>query len=215
MDDQNKNLILATALSFLVIMVWFMLFPPEEPVQQVANEAATAQQTADGTVLPPATGLEGSTIEATTPQELRETALAAGERITIETPRVEGSISLTGGRIDDLALRDYRETLDEGSDIVTLLSPVGSAHGYYALYGWVPGGDLTFEQVPSANTPWALESGDQLTVSTPITLKWDNGAGLIFRRTIAPRRTNRPQKLFHPARRHHPPIWRGVVGNRL
>ena len=30
MDDQNKNLILATALSFLVILVWFLLFPPPE-----------------------------------------------------------------------------------------------------------------------------------------------------------------------------------------
>ncbi|WP_299192506.1 membrane protein insertase YidC [uncultured Litoreibacter sp.] len=185
MDDQNKNLILATALSFLVIMVWFFIFPPEEPVQQVANEATTSQPAADGTVLPPSAGLEGSTIEATTPQELRETALAAGDRITIETPRVEGSISLTGGRIDDLSLKDYRETLNEESDIVTLFSPVGSAHGYYALYGWVPGGNLTFDQVPSANTAWNLESGSELTVGSPVTLKWDNGAGLIFRRTIA------------------------------
>ena len=31
MDDQNKNLILATALSFAVILVWFVMFPPEEP----------------------------------------------------------------------------------------------------------------------------------------------------------------------------------------
>ena len=30
MDDQNRNLILATALSFLVILVWFFLFPPPE-----------------------------------------------------------------------------------------------------------------------------------------------------------------------------------------
>ncbi|MEY3307712.1 MAG: rane protein insertase YidC, partial [Pseudomonadota bacterium] len=32
MDDQNKNLILATALSFLVILAWFFFFPPPEPV---------------------------------------------------------------------------------------------------------------------------------------------------------------------------------------
>ncbi len=30
MDDQNKNLILATALSLVVILVWFFLFPPPE-----------------------------------------------------------------------------------------------------------------------------------------------------------------------------------------
>ena len=27
MDEQNRNLILATGLSFLVILVWFLLFP--------------------------------------------------------------------------------------------------------------------------------------------------------------------------------------------
>ncbi|MEM9584687.1 MAG: membrane protein insertase YidC [Pseudomonadota bacterium] len=181
-DDQNKNLILATALSFLVIMVWFILFPPEEPVQPTTTETAT-EQTADGTVLPPRAGEQ--LIEPTTPQELRETALAEGDRITIETPRVTGSIALTGGRIDDLSLKDYRETLDQGADIVTLLSPLGSAHGYYALYGWVAGGGLTFEQVPSANTQWTVESGSSVGVDAPVTLKWDNGAGLIFRRTIS------------------------------
>ncbi len=185
MDDQNKNLILATALSFLVILVWFFIFPPEEPIQPAANQAEAPLESADGTVLPPSVGQDASSIAATTPQELRETALAEGERIIIETPRVEGSISLTGGRIDDLSLKDYRETLEEGSDIVTLFSPLGSVHGYYALYGWVPAGDLTFEQVPSANTQWSIESGTVLGVDTPVTLRWDNGAGLTFRRTIS------------------------------
>ena len=33
MNDQNKNLILATVLSFVVIVVWFLLFPPPEQTQ--------------------------------------------------------------------------------------------------------------------------------------------------------------------------------------
>ena len=59
-------------------------------------------------------------------------------------PRSKASISLIGGRIDDLSLRQYRETLDEDSPIVRLLSPVGGEEPYYALYGWAPGGDLGF-----------------------------------------------------------------------
>ena len=39
MDDQNKNLILATALSFLVILIWFALFPPPATVpDELASE---------------------------------------------------------------------------------------------------------------------------------------------------------------------------------
>ena len=60
MDDQSKNLILATALSFLVILAWFFLFPPEEPAP-TPPPAETAQQ--DGTAAPPAPGTD-----ATTPQ---------------------------------------------------------------------------------------------------------------------------------------------------
>lgn len=176
MQDQNKNLILATALSFLVILVWFFLFPPEEPVAPIATETSQSAPITDSAAAPPA---------IIQPGVARETALASAERLTIETDRLEGSISLTGGRLDDLALRGYRDTLDPDSDIVTLLSPVGGSQAYYALYGWAPGGDLSYEQVPGSNTEWQIESGDTLTTSSPVTLKWDNGAGLIFRRNVA------------------------------
>ncbi len=121
MDDQNKNLILAAALSFLVIMVWFVLFPPEEP--PVAPAETETAQSAAPTAQTPTTA-----IVPTSPAEARATALTGAERIKIETPKLVGTISLTGGRIDDLALRDYKETLDEDAETVTLLSPVGTAN---------------------------------------------------------------------------------------
>ncbi|MEP2784778.1 MAG: membrane protein insertase YidC [Pseudoruegeria sp.] len=180
MDDQNKNLILATALSFLVILVWFVFFPPEEP--QIDPNAPVAVQ-ADGSSIatdvastPPAAA---STVEATQGIEAVEAA-----RISIETPNLAGSISLAGGRIDDLELKSYRETLAEDSPLVRLLSPVGSANAYYALYGWAPAGSLGFEDVPGANTNWALESGDTLTPESPVVLRWNSESGLIFRRKI-------------------------------
>lgn len=183
MNDQNKNLILATALSFIVILVWFLLFPPEE-VAPVDPNAVTQSETGaapDMALTPPGTDAP----VLIDPEATREVALATAERVTIETDTVLGSISLVGGRIDDLSLRDYRETLDEDSEIVRLFSPVGGPEAFYALYGWAPGGALDFEDVPGANTQWSVESGDTLGIDSPVTLVWDNGAGLIFRRTIA------------------------------
>ncbi len=185
MDDQNKNLILASALSFLVILVWFVLFPPEQPV--VDPNAPVVEQTAPAANTTPqvaGTAAGTSTLVPANPAETRQAALATAERLQIKTDTLSGSISLTGGRIDDLSLERYKETLDPDSEIVTLLSPVGSADAYYALYGWAPAGDLTFEQVPGANTPWQVESGDVLTPSTPVTLVWTNDVGLTFRRTL-------------------------------
>ncbi|MFT5868091.1 MAG: YidC/Oxa1 family membrane protein insertase [Paracoccaceae bacterium] len=186
MDDQNKNLILATALSFLVILVWFVLFPPNQPtLDPNAPPAAITATDENGAVIaltPPTTATAPL---MATPAETRAAALSEGARVTIDTPALSGSISLIGGRIDDLSLRNYDDTLATDSEIVRLLSPVGGPQAYYALYGWAPGGELGYDAVPGANTPWQLEDGDILTPSTPITLNWDNGAGLIFRRAIS------------------------------
>ena len=175
MDDQNKNLILATALSFLVILVWFVMFPPPEAVVDTTLPAAAVAT--DGTTPPAADSTAGAPAAAE--------PLPQAPRLTIDTPRLAGSISMLGGRIDDLSLKGYRETLDPASDIVRLLSPVGQENAYYALYGWAPAGTLDFADVPGANTEWTLAAGATLAPDAPVTLRWDNGKGLVFSRTIS------------------------------
>jgi len=183
MDDHNRNLILATALSFLVILVWFVLFPPEEPpAPPPAPLGEDARSAAPGALLPPAA--EGVPGPAASGAGAPDTA-ADAPRLAIETPRLSGSISLAGGRIDRLRLTDYRETLEPESPDVELLSPVGTPNAYYALHGWAPGGALTAASVPGPATRWQIERGDTLSPGRPVTLVWENGAGLTFRREIA------------------------------
>ena len=94
MDDQNKNLILATGLSFLVIMVWFFLFPPPEAVTDGTAPVATQEVALAPSATPDAP------ITALSP----EAELPQAARVAIDTPRLQGSISMLGGRIDDLSL---------------------------------------------------------------------------------------------------------------
>ena len=102
MDDKNKNLILATGLSFLVILVWLVLFPPPTPeIDPNAPATVQSQDGATGTdiaLLPPAAG-DGSAAPA---DATAATTVPAAPRLPIDTPELEGSISLIGGRIDDL-----------------------------------------------------------------------------------------------------------------
>ncbi|NBD29175.1 MAG: membrane protein insertase YidC [Alphaproteobacteria bacterium] len=189
MDDQNKNLILATALSFVVILVWFLLFPPPEQAPGVTDadgELTAPAAATDGEVASPgvATPAE-SQAPAQLPDQTVEAALADNDRVNIETPRLTGSISLEGGRIDDLSLSDYRQELSEESDLVRLLSPVGTEAPYYALHGWIATVGVDQDQVPGPDTVWFVESGDTLAPGAPVTLAWDNGAGLTFRKTFA------------------------------
>ncbi|MDQ7071725.1 MAG: membrane protein insertase YidC [Rhodobacterales bacterium] len=187
MDDQNKNLILATGLSFLVILVWFVLFPPPETTAVDPTAPLVATENAAGAGTDTAVPIADATTSAETASPaatLTETALADAARVAIDTESVKGSISLLGGRIDELAFKNYTETLDEGSDIVTFLSPVGTDKAFYALYGWAPGAGLDFDAVPGANTLWTVEYGNTLSANAPVQLVWDNGAGLTFRRKI-------------------------------
>jgi YidC/Oxa1 family membrane protein insertase len=172
MDDQNRNLILATALSMVVILVWFVLFPPPEaPVDPNAPLTETAQPAETGTgeniaLTPPAAGT-GTTAAAVTDTEMTEVALDEAARIAIETAELTGSISLRGGRIDDLSLREYNETLEEDSPIVRLLAPTGGAEPYYALYGWAPAGELDFEQCPARTRPGNWKAGRRSASAAP------------------------------------------------
>ena len=185
MDDQNKNLLLATGLSFVVILIWFVLFPPPEPDTPLdATVEATAPVESDAAVpVAPADGTATATIDAGDAGATG--SIEDAPRVDIETPRLTGSISLVGGRVDDLKLKDYRTTVDPDAPIVTMLSPQGTIDAYYALQGWAAGNGIDPDAVPGPNTQWTLTEGDTLTVDSPITLSWDNGAGQLFGRTIS------------------------------
>jgi YidC/Oxa1 family membrane protein insertase len=117
-------------------------------------------------------------------KQARDVVLAKNPRFEIDTPSLSGSISLKGGRIDDLVLRKYRVKVDKNADKVEFFSPSGSEHPLYAEYGWsVAPGSTT--KVPNSQTLWKAEGGTALTPSTPVTLVYDNGEGVTFRRTIS------------------------------
>ncbi|KFL32784.1 insertase [Devosia riboflavina] len=193
MNLDNRNVILAVVLSMLVLFGWqFFVAGPQLERQQRQNEIAAQQQAEQEALAVPATTADGTQPAAAADQPLssqtfadRATAIAASNRIAIDTEDLAGSINLTGARIDDLRLEKYRETVDPNSPIITLLSPSGAPGGYYVEHGWAPAAGAT-TALPDANSVWTVE-GDAttLTAATPVTLRYDNGQGLIFRRTIA------------------------------
>ena len=177
MDDQNKNLILAMVLSALVLIIWTVMFPPTPLPEQTAEGTETSQ--AQSVPSAPAAGQATNT---TPESETAPVAVDAGE-VSIQTPSLDGAISLAGGRINQLSLANYNETL-KGDDEVSIFAPIGTARPYYALFGWVNGDALSADDVPDADTIWAVESGTTLTPDAAVTLRWDSPSGLVFRRTI-------------------------------
>jgi len=199
MDENNRNFILAIILSIGVLFAWQYYFVPKPhpadqkpPVEQQQVEPGPPQpQPGGGTPepggeTPGVAGAPPSVPGAAAVAALtREEALALSPRIAIDTPSLKGSIALKGGRIDDLTLKDYRETVDPTSPNVVLLSPAGDPHAYYAEQGFVsdsPANDLA---LPTGDTLWKADTQGPLTQDSPLTLTYDNGKGLTFTRTIA------------------------------
>ncbi len=69
--------------------------------------------------------------------ETRDQAIAKSARVTIDTPALSGSINLTGARLDDLKLKEYHETVDDKSPIITLFSPADTKDGYFTELGYI------------------------------------------------------------------------------
>ncbi|WP_028138882.1 membrane protein insertase YidC [Bradyrhizobium japonicum] len=199
----NRNTILAVILSGLVLIAWQYFYNVPQMEKQRAQQQTQAELQKGSTPQPSASATPGGApatpgsapqpgaaqpstpaVNQVQPVVARETAIAASPRVKIETPRIVGSISLKGGRIDDIALVQYRETVDPKSPPIVLYSPSGTAEPYYAEFGWVAATGVT-AKMPDAQTVWQQEGGGSLTPSTPVVLKWDNGDGLTFRRTIA------------------------------
>jgi YidC/Oxa1 family membrane protein insertase len=189
MTQETKNLLLAITLSLLVVMGWnaFYTTPQLEKERQIQAHMR-GQQQASQTVPGQTTGAPSApapnpAIEKPPAVKTRAEALADSPRIKLSTSSLEGSIALKGARIDDIALKDYRETTDPHSPNIVLLSPVGSAAPYYAEAGYAaePSANLG---LPRSDTLWTTDR-DTLTETTPVTLTYDNGRGLVFRRKIS------------------------------
>ncbi len=183
MHDQT-NVFLAIALSIFILITWqyFVASSLRRDVdrgvaqgERLARDASSRIQTKLSAAVPSAQLRQTAS---------RQDALAWSERIAIETPRLRGSISLRGGRIDDLSLLQYRETTSPTSPAIELLSPSGSPQPFYAEFGWVNSSGTALE-VPTSETIWRQVGSNPLGVGRPVQLSWDNGAGQIFRRTIS------------------------------
>jgi YidC/Oxa1 family membrane protein insertase len=181
--SENRNTIIAIVLSGLVLIAWQYFYNiPQMEKDRAAQQAQsqTDKSRTEAAKNPPAP--EHAAAEAAV--VARQVAIADAPRVKIETSRLSGSISLKGARIDDLLLTKFRETVDPASPAIELFSPSGTANPYYAEFGWVPAAGSSVK-VPDQNTVWRQEGSGALTQSTPVTLTYDNGEGLTFRRTIA------------------------------
>ena len=170
----TKNVIAAISLSAAVIILYGLFFAPTPPdPKQIQVEKNTITETTDAPSLDK--NEQFSKIS-------REEAMAEEDRILFENDDIKGSISLTGGSIDDLTFKKYTETLN-GKDNVVLLNPKKVKNGYYVKTGWATNNKNI--DIPNSKTIWKIEGNNKLSPNSPIKLSWTNDQNIKFEKDIS------------------------------
>ena len=177
----NKNVFVAIALSMSVLLFWGAFFEtPKQDNQNLKDNNQLQQKTEDSI----------STSKTPTPsinqlinkkKISRNDSIAGSNRIKIENDNIIGSISLDGGLIDDISFKNHKQNVDGGENI-EFLNPSQSENGFYVESGWASIGNNI--KVPTKNSKWEIEGNKTLTDKTPVTIKWDNKEGVIFKKNI-------------------------------
>ncbi len=178
--SEQRNVILAVVISIAILVGYQFFFLKTSPKQGVPPTEQTSAAAAPKAPSGVTAGEEPAQPVKVT--KTRAAVIAEGGRVAIAAPRLTGSLSLTGARLDDITLATYRETQAPDSPNVSLLSPSGAPKPYFIEMGW-SAADRTVK-VPGAATVWSA-NGSKLTPATPVELWWDNGEGLTFIRTVA------------------------------
>ena len=175
MNNDNRNFVLFAVIAALILFGWPLLQSRFFPT---ANPPAT--RIVEGKSKPVAN--PAADPAADTPKAVRDrrVVLAETPRVRIRTPKLQGSINLKGGRIDDLVLTAYKETIARNSPPIRLLSPAGTPDAYFAEFGWLGDGVAT----PNRDTLFRA-SAPVLVPGKPVDLDWTSPAGLRFRIRVA------------------------------
>lgn len=176
--DNQRNLLLAVVLSGLLILGWDIgmryFYPEASLTASMDKPAATASATAPATA-PAAAGVDGAEIgEGAAIRRDLASAIASAGRVTIDTPRLAGSINPVGLRVDDIVLKDHRESVAKKSGPVRLFAPEGTPDQYFAEFGFVAAG----KRLPSTLV-WQAD-GTKLTPETPVTFSHTDASGITY-----------------------------------
>ncbi len=167
--DETRRMLILMVMMGVGLLAYHYFY--EYPTQRAAQEKAMAEM-----------AVQEEKFKLLEVKQQEEAAVIAQKadklpKITIEAPEMKGAVTLVGGRIHSLLLNDYKEEAKTHSKPVKLLHPQGSPDAYFVEFGWLSADENV--KLPNDKTVWQT-NGEQLTKQTPVTLFWENGAGLRF-----------------------------------
>tara|TARA_A100001011_G_scaffold385558_1_gene459750 strand:- start:57 stop:1739 length:1683 start_codon:yes stop_codon:yes gene_type:complete len=170
----NKNVFIAIALSMSVLLFWAAFF--ETPKQKNKSFSQNQEIKKNENNITPSidNDLKVKVIS-------REESINKSKRVKIENKNIIGSISLKGGLIDDVSFKKHKQNLKNKKN-VEFLNPAETKDGFYAETGWTSINNKI--KVPTKETVWDVVGNNILGENNPVTLQWNNGNGITFKKII-------------------------------
>ena len=175
----NRNVFVAIALSMSVLLFWGAFF--ETPKNNNENQTNKQIEKKDNSIQPSANQAPEINQLNIEKKISRNESIKKSDRIKIENNNIIGSISLEGGLIDDISFKNHKQKVD-GDKNIEFLNPSQTENGFYVESGWASIGNEV--KVPTKNSKWQVEGNKILTNTSPVTLKWNNQEGVIFKKKI-------------------------------
>ena len=174
---ENKNVIIAIALSMAVLLFWGYFVEAPRPVEENLSKKnlQTKLENTNNNITPNIN--ETVKIQSVT----REDSIGKVDRVKIENNSIKGSISLRGGLIDDISFKNHKQNLEDGKNVV-FLNPQETENGFFVETGWTSIGNSV--KVPTQNSIWNVDGNKVLSENEPVTLFWNNSEGIIFKKII-------------------------------
>jgi YidC/Oxa1 family membrane protein insertase len=192
--ENNKNILIATFLSMIVLIgwTWFIEKPRLEKKEALKKEYLAKQRQVAKEISKKGVNRVSSTYSkqyssAPNSKDSRPVVIAlqsreqilkdtSDDRIIIENDSLHGSIYLKGAKFDDITLANYFQTIKKNKEVV-LFAPVNSKQRYFADFGWVSSNENI--TLPNLDTIWRSNS-KTLTPENPVILYWKNRQGIKF-----------------------------------
>ena len=162
-QNDQRNLMLALVLCFGLFMIYnFLVLDPQQKARQAALDQAQQNAVTQSTAPAPTIRLR---------EEVVAGGLAAGARVALDAPAIEGSISLLGARIDDVQLKGFYDTIDDKeaknpAGEIKLMAPEGTERAFYATVAW------TTPTTSTDSVVWTQTSTGPLTTTNPLGLSY-------------------------------------------
>jgi YidC/Oxa1 family membrane protein insertase len=196
-NQNNKNLLLATSLSVIILIGWTWFYEKpkidkiafEQQQSKLNNNSSNSAENSQEN--PNINSSQNNNLSSLNKNEDSKPAIlkdreesinkTQSQRIKIISDNLHGSINLLGARFDDLTLAKFFEKPNKEKEVI-LFSPSDSKNRYFSDFGFISSNqNIT---TPNSETLWSVDN-KELKPSSPITLSWLNPQNIEFKIKIS------------------------------